>query len=372
MNVDSLNSVFSDFHQLKTDIKFPPPVIYLESVAGCPFSCAMCKPAATAPKRVPAEILERVEPAFKNLEVLAIHGQGEPLLADLEYFVNQSRKYDFVLHLDTNGLLLTDKIADLLLQTRLSIRFSIHAGRPETYFKLMGVDMEKVKANIRNLVEKSRHSPHSHDFWFSFIVMQENIAEVEDFLRLAHECGIQSVRFMHLWPNNDTLKGIKVRGMNFKYSEQSSRNVGFEFSLGLPRYRALARDLNINIEWGDAVNYDSSASRMMGELANKASHRLLHHWFFPLTPAKGLCAAPWLGQFTVTFNGDVLLCCLSSAVLGNLHKSSLEDIWQGPRMRSIRQAFHEGHFPHECGYCRGFGVSNYPHNSFEGVIKQQY
>jgi MoaA/NifB/PqqE/SkfB family radical SAM enzyme len=99
---------------------FGPPVIYLESVAGCPFSCAMCKPAATKPKKVSREIIKRIEPSFSGLEILAIHGQGEPLMADLDYFVTQSVNHNFVLHMDTNGLLLTDKVADLLLQTRLS------------------------------------------------------------------------------------------------------------------------------------------------------------------------------------------------------------------------------------------------------------
>jgi MoaA/NifB/PqqE/SkfB family radical SAM enzyme len=370
MNERNFSSIFSGFHQRQVDIDFLPPVVYLESVAGCPFTCAMCKPAATVPKRVPAEILRSVEPAFKDLEVLAIHGQGEPLLADLDYFVNQSRKYDFVLHMDTNGLMLTEKIADLLLQTRLSIRFSIHAGRPDTYYRVMGVDLEKVKQNIRSLVEKSRRSTRSHDFWFSFVVMKENIAEVEDFLRLAYKCDIHSVRFMHLWSNNDTLKGIKVRGMNFKYSDQSNQDVAAEFALGISHYQALARDLKINIEWGDAANYNSSAGQMVGELANKVSHRLLGRWFFPLSPHEGFCAAPWLGQFFVTFNGDVLLCCLSSTILGNLRQSSLKEIWLGPRMRQIRQEFHDGRFPHECGYCRGFGLNNYPHNSFESIPRE--
>ncbi len=87
-------------------------------------------------------------------------------------------------------------------------------------------------------------------------------------------------------------------------------------------------------------------------------------WFFPLSPASGICAAPWIGQFTVTLSGDVFLCCLSSIILGNLHHSSLQEIWQGPRMTSIRKAFNRGYYPHECGYCRGFGIENYPHNAF--------
>ncbi len=365
-NTHNFSEIINQYRNRKVNIDFGPPVIYLESVAGCPFSCVMCKPAATKPQRVSQELLKRIEPAFANLEVLAIHGQGEPLMADLDYFVHQSSKHDFVLHTDTNGVLLTDEIADLLLKARLSIRFSIHAGRPETYYRIMGLDLNKVKRNIKNLVEKSKFSLKTHDFWFSFVVMKENVHEIEDFLRLTQECGVRSVRFMHLWPNNDTLKGITVRGFTFKYMEQSDEKIGREFSEHFPSYAALAAELGINIEWGDKLNDYYSNLRTMGELVNKVSHRLIGKWFFPLKPAKGLCAAPWLGQISLKFNGDVLLCCASSIILGNLYESSLDDIWHGPKITAIRQAFHDGHYPHECGYCRGFGIKNYPNNSFAG------
>jgi MoaA/NifB/PqqE/SkfB family radical SAM enzyme len=253
-NSKEISDVIQAFRQRQVNVTFGPPVIYLETVSGCPFTCVMCKPAPTKPLRVSEDILKRIEPAFSALEVLAIHGQGEPLLADLDYFVHQSVKHDFVLHTDTNGFLLNDKMADLLLQTRLSIRFSIHAGRPKTYYRIMGVDLEKVKRNIQSLVEKSRYSLHPHDFWFSFIVMKENVEEIEDFLYLAHECGIHSVRFMHLWPNNDTLKGITTRGLTFKYSEQSDSKVGQQFAERLGDYVALAESLGIKIEWGDKLD----------------------------------------------------------------------------------------------------------------------
>ena len=359
-----LSNIMDEYRRREVNIQRLPPVIYLESVAGCPFSCAMCKPLATKPQRVSSSLLKKLEPAYANLEVLAIHGQGEPLLADLEYFVRQSLANNFVLHMDTNGLLLTDEIADILLKTRLSIRFSIHAGRPETYYRIMGVDLNKVKQNIRRLVTRSRNAPGNHDFWFSFIVMKENIQEVEEFLLLSNECGIHNVRFMHLWPNHDTLKGVTIRGLNFKYSEQSGNRIKDEFKANLPRYKMTANELGITIEWGDAGKYDHSPIRYWNELANKVSSRVGNRWIFPLVPQKGFCAAPWLGQLTVKFNGDLLLCCTSSIILGNLYHSSLEAIWYGPQMTRIRQSFQKGYFPHECGYCRGFGLNNYPNNSF--------
>jgi MoaA/NifB/PqqE/SkfB family radical SAM enzyme len=63
------------------------------------------------------------------------------------------------------------------------------------------------------------------------------------------------------------------------------------------------------------------------------------------------------------------MCCESNYHLGNLNEQSLDEIWHGPKMTKIRQAFHDGRYPRECGYCRGFGFTNYPNNSFPGVAR---
>jgi MoaA/NifB/PqqE/SkfB family radical SAM enzyme len=355
----------SEYRCRKIDVSSGPAVIYFESVSGCPFTCVMCPTTARKAYRAPQELLRRVEPAFPGLEVLAIHGDGEPLLGDLEYFVAQSSKHDFVLHMNTTGLLLTDEIADLLLKMRLSIRFSIHAGRPETYRRIMGSDFEKVRARITRFIEKADGSSNKHDFWFSYIVMKENLGEIEDFLRFAHGCGIRNVRFMSLDPNKETRKGVTIRGMTFKHLDQTNKALHREFMSRMGCYRALAAELGIMIERGSIDDGRATATKL-GELANRASCRLMGKEFFPIIRPRSGCAAPWIGQLIVTINGDVRLCCVLPQVVGNIYESTLEDIWHGPTMTQIRSTFNKGGSPRICGYCRGFGYDNYPNNAFVG------
>ena len=78
------------FEGRRIHMELGPAALYIESVKGCPFSCAMCHFKKSKPKRMPRALLEKIEPFFKDLEVLAIHGQGEPLLGDLKYFVDHS------------------------------------------------------------------------------------------------------------------------------------------------------------------------------------------------------------------------------------------------------------------------------------------
>lgn len=363
-------SIWQSYLQKEPRINFGPPAIYLEAVRGCPFSCITCKPEPARPQRVSQKLLEQIEPFMAGLEVLTIHGQGDPLLADLEYFVYQSVENDFVLQFDTSGFLLTEKIADLLLKTRISAGFLLPAARPETYYRMTGFDLDRVKDGIKALVEKGQSSAKNHDFHAKFTVIKENLDEVEDFLRIAHECGIRVVHFMHLWPGNETLKGITARGFTFKYSEQFNSEIRRQFAERVTDYISLASELNIRIEWkGNRDEY--SRTQAFGRMVNNFSNRLLARNIFPLKHPGGPCAAPWFGQLSIAFNGDVSPCCLSPAILGKLYDSSLGEVWQGRYMTRLRQAFHRGRFPHECGYCPGFGIDSYPANSFAGIERQK-
>ena len=344
-----------------------PLVVYLESVKGCPYSCAMCHFRQTQPQRMAMDLLDKIEPYFQDLELLTIHGAGEPLLGDLDYFVAQSQKHDLVLHMNTTAFFMTERVADLLAETRLSIRFSIHSGKPATYKKIMGHDFERVRKNIAYLMQKTRALGNRNDFWFSFIVMRENLGDVADFLHLAHDLGIKNVRFMELLPNWQSIKGHKMPdGFTFRFFEQSNKRVTEAFLQRWPEYLSLAKELGIGIRYGTlpaAVEKAHNLKLMINGLTKLASGRHL----LPLKKHRGSCLAPWIGQPVIGQNGNVRLCCLTDYSLGNLHESSLPEIWNSARMKKIRRTFKEGYIPRICGFCRGFDFNNYPLNTFPGV-----
>lgn len=284
-------------------------------------------------------------------------------MGDLEYFIEQSVQYQFVLHMNTSGFLLTKRLSDLLSRTRLSIRFSVHAGTQQTYRRLMGHDLGKVKRNITYLLEEARKSGHAGDFWFSFLVLKENIDEIEDFLHLAHDCGIRSIRFMRPIPNMKTLRGAKLpdRDFRFFYFEQYNKHVSSQFMQSLPRYQALCDELGLRIEAG---TLSTSNHHPFLETLNSLNLRLFGNKLFPLRKIPGFCLIPWIGQLVINLEGNVRLCCSTTYSLGNLNQSTLSEIWNSPKMKDIRVAFARGHNPKACSYCQGFNFSNYPNNSF--------
>lgn len=363
-------NLLESYNRRDLKVNYNPPVIYLESVKGCPYACAMCHFRLTKPKKINKDLLVKLEPYFNDLEMMSIHGAGEPLLSDIDYFVEASLNNNFVLHMNTTGFFMTPKVADRLLRTRLSIRFSIHSGKAESYKKIMGQDLNIIKKNIHYLVKNADSLGKDHDFWFSFIVLKENIDEIEEFLLLAHETGVKNVRFMQLIPNWKTMRGLKLKERNFtfKYREQFNKEIVDKFNHRLPQYQDLSDKFGINIRYGSmpasvGINYNKKI--IINNIINYFSGKNV----LPLFRNKGSCLAPWFGQLIISQDGNVRLCCASTYSLGNLNQSSLAEIWNSPRMTKVRASFQAGFIPLICGYCQGFSLDNYPVNAFRGISR---
>jgi radical SAM protein with 4Fe4S-binding SPASM domain len=290
---------------------------------------------------------------------LSIHGGGEPLLGEqIDYFINVARENNIMLHMNSTGFFLRPELSEKLLRwAKLSIRFSIHAGKNKTYAKIMGHDLEEVKNNIKYLIQRnSEIGNKDNEFWFSYIVMKENINEITDFLRLANELGIRQVRFMKLTPNRLTIKGVlrKEDGFKFRHCEQFNSEIKKEFIRILPQIKDLARQLNINIEPGDLEFECAKVGFIDNAIAQQVFRKI-----WPVDP-EGFCIAPWIGGCVINQNGDVYLCCGMPCIIGNLFRQDFEEIWNSARMQGIRRRFMAGYLLKDCRGCRTVRLEEYP------------
>jgi len=72
----------------------------------------------------------------------------------------------------------------------------------------------------------------------------------------------------------------------------------------------------------------------------KSSHSDEHSYF---------CDEPWTGVFTILEGGDVQLCpCYLKMRIGNVHESSMHEIWNAPELVEIRRSFQRGELPEPC------------------------
>ena len=61
------------------------------------------------------------------------------------------------------------------------------------------------------------------------------------------------------------------------------------------------------------------------------------------------CHEPWSGVFTILENGDAVMCaCYLKMKIGNVHESSMHEIWNAPELIEIREAFQRGELPKPC------------------------
>jgi radical SAM protein with 4Fe4S-binding SPASM domain len=375
-------TLFKEYKESKVNVSTTPALIYLESVKGCPFDCLMCSLGKTPISHVPMELLDKLEPHYDELEYLSIHGDGEPLLTKhLEYFAEKSNKHKFTLHMNTTGELLTQQKSEKLANAHgLLIRFSIHAGTPEVYKRIIGGDFHKTLGKIKELVDFCKDKGPRHDFWFSFIVMKETVDSIEDFLRETHKAGVKSVRFTRLSPTAPIIFGSTKRDFTLKYFEQFNKDVIETFIRNRPKYDALAKELGIKIEYGTMSEYTKySPSNMeefkkyklnsIGKITNKVTDRLISKRFLPIVPPKGDCIVPWYGQLIIKSDGDVRLCCSSPHGLGNLNEKSLEEIWNDTPIHEVRESFAQGKYPKACGYCKGFSIDTPPKDVLDLIRK---
>lgn len=347
------------------DVSSFPAVMYIESQRGCPYDCIMCtvpKTYGRTPSEMPEVILQRLEPYFQYLELLAIHGNGEALLSrNIQRYIEIARDNDAFLHCNTTAFPLNNKLIDRLLEAKLDLRFSIHAGSKRSYRRVMNDDLDKVTGKIAKLVDKSISRGHKdNSFWFSAIIMKENVEEMADFVRLAHRTGVNEVRFMRLLPNHRTLFGTRRSKdeIRFIHHEQSNRSVLRRFNELLPEVQEIADELGVNIGAGDMEHW-SDAKAGSKDLANRISDKLLSKKPFPLRPLEGSCLVPWTGQVQIEQNGDVGLCCAIKHVVGNLYEQDFAEIWQNEQMTNLRRSFAEGKQPKVCGYCNGVDTDEY-------------
>ena len=356
-----------EYQQRRSSVASFPIIMYLESVRGCPLSCIMCsvpERQGRDPRDIDTALLRKVEPYFKYLELLGIHGAGEPLLSkNLDFFIDAATANACILHFSTTATYLKPRVADRLLATKLSIVFSIHAGTSDTYRKIMGADLNRIIENVGYLTRRSNElGRRDNDFYFSYIVMKENIHEIDQFLRLADRAGVHRVRFMGLLPTKKIVLGTKREGTQFTFSyfDQCNRDVQDEFLAQMPRITALATDLGIQIAPGSmefAAQQHASGRVLLNEVYRKVVPETN---IFPLRKRSGSCIAPWMGQVHIYQSGDVGLCCNTSYTLGNLFEKDFADIWNDYRMRCIRDEFRNGVVPRACGYCKGIQADEYP------------
>lgn len=137
-------------------VKFPSEIM-IEATNHCNNKCFFCGSTVSNRPRgfIDSKLCKNIiREAYRlGCRKISFHGMGEPFLHnDLAEFVSEAKSQGYkYIYLDTNGILAEKGRVERVLDAGLdSLKFSIHATNPETYYKITkNKAFEKVRDNAK-------------------------------------------------------------------------------------------------------------------------------------------------------------------------------------------------------------------------------
>jgi radical SAM protein with 4Fe4S-binding SPASM domain len=308
-----------------------PQVLFVELTENCNLHCLMCRSAGKydASKNMDRELFHRVaDELFPHVAVADLRGWGEStILKDFVYYLEQTARYGCRPRIVTNLTVGNEKLWRLLVAHQAIIAISFDATTPETFARLRpGSRLPHVLANLDVIVDECRALGRTlDDIYFNVVAQAEALEELPPIVDLAARYGLRRVHVnpvtlslsdpghlsRHLDGVRHTLVGLKER----------SQATGVEVTLGAALDETLTE-------------------------AGAAAKRCTHPWVY--------CLVNYAGK--VGFCDHLIGAGAERYLLGDLHKASFEDIWNGPvyqdlRRQHVRWAEGLGERFEECNWC---------------------
>lgn len=280
----------------------------------CNCRCLMCYQTDFRTLMAPALYETGLCSSFPHLREIVLQG-GEPTIlpgarrfAELALRENPAVRFAMF----TNGQRFDAEWTAFFRDHGSYVNFSINAATEATYRRITSGDADwaRLLENIRYFAAARAACSAPPRLQTSFVVVDDNLAELSMFLEFSQSLGADAVQF-------------------------------FFDSSHLPRDRERAvQELRLAQAW----RQDHPRIAVTG--LEMFSHRLLG------TPPQ-LPACSWPSDsLYVGVDGDVRFCCLIEQSLGNLRNATAEELWNGWRARRLRRMVGRGN-RRFCGpYCR--------------------
>ncbi|MDR3567077.1 MAG: radical SAM/SPASM domain-containing protein [Syntrophobacteraceae bacterium] len=298
------------------DILRPEPkILYLEPVFGCNYRCFFCIHGSG--KRIEPVVLgpllfEKLKTIVESVVHIHITGLGEPFLNPhlpdyLHYFRQTGKSY----YINTNGSTIERRHIDLMTTSKSELSVSLDAGDRETYAMVRsGGNWDKVVSTIKKIsaIRAERGAAYPL-LYLSFNLNQLNLMSLEKIPALAHELGIDGVKFS--WTSLPQTHG----------------------ALSIFKTQAVVGEVLTRVDrqlrrFGIAVTNEA----VFGEHVRGC-------WAFSPMAFVGA-------------NATIAACCSSWLAIGSLVENSFMDIWNGMPRRKLALGVLNAKPEEGCSHCR--------------------
>lgn len=332
---------------------FGPAKISIHSTSRCNLTCFMCWHGLK--EDIPVTInMDRLDPFLQRAGEILFSG-GEPLWMTKKINRFAGELMERVLrdypNLDvtslSNGVLLSGKYLQLVLDHFKYICFSIDTLDPVLYEKIRGKPLlETVMRNVENLgrIKKKlgRGVNDSPRIKVNSAIMNSTLEGLPDIAKwLAASGGAQY--------GMGKLIDIDSSGLERFYPLSGTEDGSSPLTTDESKNRRAARIASetINPECFPKERLESVGRKLQAvkastgmEIGDK-SHFFIPRVKLPPSSTEAVCPAPWETAF-IHENGDVHCCCFNSVRLGNVNGDDFENIWNGPAARELRESFQKG------------------------------
>ncbi len=381
----------------KTEVTAYPKLLQLEHTTVCNAECIMCSHYITTntnSRHIRQDLVQKLEPIFPYCEAMIINGYGEPFLVPgLENFLYLYRSYGIHLSANTNLSFLSDALLRAVSDTFHSLRVSCDGCTAEVYEGVRrGLSFDTFVKNAERL---AREAPGLSKT-MSVVAMRQNVHQLADMVRFAHDLGFSEITFSRLGANpllGNEHDQLFLYPLTSARAYDAARDMGekLKISVVTPKYdscaegsleeearRIQSRPMFPGLEHQrEAIR---AALESTGELAENESR-----WTTDLKDCdfstgalecRGICE--WvLEQPYIDLHGNVYVCGMTPNYrIGNIYEASdFMDIWNSSVMQRIRQMFYDGRLPVFCNNCqcivnqtlRGLTLDTLPPKFFEKV-----
>jgi len=268
------------------------------------------------------------EMASCGVKSVMFAGEGEPLMhRNICDFIISAKYQGMDVAITTNGVLYTREKLEKTLPSLSWIRFSIDAGTPETH-KLIHCggtrDFAITLANIRSAVEIKKRDNLPVVIGVQFLLIPENMGELETFVSLFKEIGVDNVQIKP-YSQHPLSKN--------RYVIEYSQYQGIEDTVKkyqTPNFQVIFRS--------------QTAERLLKKREYDVCYGMP---FFTLIEA----------------DGSVIPCMMfyrnQEFCFGNLHEQSFSSIWTGDRRKHILQRLTKNTIDHCRDGCRLDAINRY-------------
>lgn len=287
----------------------------------CNLACLMCQTRNT-PWDLPKKTIQEIISLFPYLERIMWQGGEAFLFEGFKELLKEASRFPMRQVIATNGLLIDDEVAEIIVKSNVELTFSIDGATKEVYEHIRrGARFEEVIEKI-NLVNGLRSKLNSNmKTRLNVLIMRTNYYQIEEFLDFAKQYKFDTLFF------NATGCDFKNLSENVFYYNQDKEVLEYINKIRL-KIAKKAQDYEICLEnWLPSFEFFNKNHTQVQKQENK-QHK----------DEKLFCHAPWQRLY-IDCGGNVRpdCLCLPERPVGNLLENTLEQIWNNEKIKEYRR-----------------------------------